>query len=86
MEIGVRELRNQLSRWIDVAQAGEEIVITERGRPVARLGPADGSTELQRLIAEGLVQPPAARRKPAADLKPVRARGSVSELVRDQRR
>jgi len=86
MEVGVRELRNQLSRWIDAAQAGEEIVITERGRPVARLGPADGSTKLERLIAEGLVQPPRAPRQPAADFKPVRARGSVSALVRDQRR
>jgi prevent-host-death family protein len=41
--VGVRELRQNLSRYLDRVKAGEDLVVTERGRPVARLVPA-GST------------------------------------------
>jgi len=36
MEVGVRELRTNLSQWIARAKRGQEVVITERGKPVAR--------------------------------------------------
>ena len=35
--VGVRDLRNNLKRYLDRVKAGEEVVITERGKPVARL-------------------------------------------------
>jgi prevent-host-death family protein len=38
-EIGINEARTALSRLVDRVQAGEEIVITRRGEPVARLAP-----------------------------------------------
>ena len=38
---GVREARQNLSALLDEVKQGREIVITERGRPVARLVPAD---------------------------------------------
>jgi len=41
MQIAGRECNNRLSEQLRRAQAGEEIVVTSRGRPVARLGPAD---------------------------------------------
>ena len=37
MEISVREMKNNLSKYIKRVQGGEEVVITDRGRPVARL-------------------------------------------------
>jgi prevent-host-death family protein len=40
---GVREARQNLSALIDEVKKGREIVITERGRPVAKLVPADRS-------------------------------------------
>ena len=42
MHIGVRELRADLARLVRRAGAGEEIVVTVGGRPVARLGPLAG--------------------------------------------
>ena len=39
MTIPARDLRNDTSGVLRRAQAGEEVVITVRGRPVARLGP-----------------------------------------------
>ncbi len=45
MNVSIRELKNHLSQYLRRVQAGEDVVITSRGRPVARLTPAvTGST------------------------------------------
>ena len=52
-QVGVRELRQNLSRYLVQVKAGESFAVTERGREVARLlpsGPAD--SPLARLAAE----------------------------------
>jgi prevent-host-death family protein len=86
MEVGIRDFRSQLSRWIEVVKGGSDVLITDRGRPVARLIPATSSRPLDRLIALGLVQPPSAPRRPIDGQRRVPVKGSVSELVADQRR
>lgn len=51
--VGVRELRQNLSRYLVKVKEGESFVVTERGREVARLspsGPAD--SPIARLVAE----------------------------------
>lgn len=56
--VGVRELRQNLSRYLDRVKGGERLVVTERNRPVAMLGPVAGNEDpLERLIAAGLVRP-----------------------------
>ena len=58
--IGIRELRQHASRYIDLVKAGESIEVTERGTPVARLVPVtDDRSVLQRLIDEGQATRPA---------------------------
>jgi prevent-host-death family protein len=39
MEVGVRELRNHLSRYLDRVRDGDELVVTDRGRAIARVVP-----------------------------------------------
>ena len=39
MRVGIRELRQDASTWVRRAAAGETIEVTDRGRPVAQLGP-----------------------------------------------
>jgi prevent-host-death family protein len=58
--IGVRELRQNLSVYLDRVKAGETLEVTEHGHPVARLGPrpAQPMTAIERLIAEGRATPP----------------------------
>lgn len=64
-KIGIRELRQHASRWVAKAKAGATIQITDRGRPVARLIPADPvETGRDALIAEGLLIPAANPRTP----------------------
>ena len=51
--VGVRELRQNLSKYLDRVKAGEAFVVTERGREVARLTPTGRhETALARIIAE----------------------------------
>lgn len=84
MEVGVRELRNNLSRYLDRVRDGEEVVVTDRGRAIARVLPVGTERVLDRLIAEGVVTP--ARRPKRRASKPIRTKGTVSDLVAEQRR
>jgi prevent-host-death family protein len=86
LEVGVRDLRRELRRWLELAGEGVEIVVTERGRPIAKIVDLDSESGLERLRRAGLVQMPTRPRPRAEELDPVRARGSVSDLVADQRR
>ncbi len=84
-EAGVRELRDHLSRYLELVKAGEELTVTDRGRPIARLVPVGGTTTFDRLIAEGLVAPAVSRRRDRPSPR-VPATGPVSDLVAEQRR
>jgi prevent-host-death family protein len=57
--VGVRELRQNLSRYLRRVARGERLEVTERGRPVALLGPVGESESPQRrLVASGRARPP----------------------------
>ena len=55
-EIGVFEAKNKLSALLDEVEAGAEITITRRGRPVARLVPASPAFASERALraAQGI--------------------------------
>jgi prevent-host-death family protein len=57
--VGVAELRQNLSVYLRRVSKGERLVVTDRNRPVAELGPAPSTgSDVDRLIAEGKVSPP----------------------------
>jgi prevent-host-death family protein len=57
--VGVAELRQNLSVYLRKIAAGERFVVTDRNRPVAMLGPIPSAeSRLDQLIAEGQVKPP----------------------------
>jgi len=63
--VGVAELRQNLSRYLRRVARGERLLVTDRNRPVAELGPPPtGARELDRLIAEGRVSRPRRRGLP----------------------
>jgi len=84
MEVGVRELRNNLSRYLELVRDGEEVVVTDRGRAIARVSPIGAERVLDRLIAEGVVTRATQQKRRAGS--PIKAKGIVSDLVSDQRR
>jgi len=86
-EVGIKQFRANLSRWIDIVKGGEDVVITERGRPVARVIGADDQTPLERLIAQGLVRRAKGPKTPATGAPRVKLKsGTMAEFIKEQRR
>ena len=86
VDVPVTTLRAELSTWIERAKAGEDVVITERGVPVARILAVDSAPLLDQLTQRGLLSKPSAARPKARGAKRAHSTGSVSELVGEQRR
>ena len=87
MDVSISTLRAELSTWIERARAGEEVVVTDRGTPVARLLAIDTAPLLDQLIRTGVLNRPRRDDRPAArGVTRAHASGPVSELVSEQRR
>jgi prevent-host-death family protein len=86
MDVAVTELRAHLSEWLERAREGSEVIITDRGMPVARLLGLSTTATLERLAAEGIIGRPAGRRPAAAGRVRPRPRRALSSVVSDQRR
>ncbi|MGL4174888.1 MAG: type II toxin-antitoxin system Phd/YefM family antitoxin [Dermatophilaceae bacterium] len=87
MDVGVSVLRAEMSQWIQRARAGEEVVVTDRGTPVARLVAVDSAPLLEQLTRDGVIAAPRRIVRPKArSERRVKARRPVSELVGEQRR
>lgn len=57
--VGVRELRQNLSKYLRRVARGETLEVTERGRPVAILGPlTEPASPLDRLVSAGRAKRP----------------------------
>lgn len=70
-------MRQNLSGYLRRVAAGERLVVTDRNKPVAELGPPPSTgSHLDRLIAEGKVRPP---RRPGPLPEPLRLSGGVDE-------
>jgi prevent-host-death family protein len=90
--VGVRELKNRLTRYLRETKEGGEIVVTERGNPIAVIQPiraakrASGlEARLASLAARGVVTLPS--RRPRRRVRLVTVKGpSVSRAVLEDRR
>ncbi|MGH2948317.1 MAG: type II toxin-antitoxin system Phd/YefM family antitoxin [Solirubrobacteraceae bacterium] len=56
-DVGVRELKQRLSEYLDRAEHGELVRVTDRGRPKALLGPLPGRARVEEGLAEGWITP-----------------------------
>jgi prevent-host-death family protein len=58
--VGVRELRQNLSVYLDRVKDGETLEVTEHGHSVAHLAPIPpkAATRLEQMVAEGSARPP----------------------------
>jgi len=85
--IGIRELRQDASKYLRLVEAGEVIEVTDRGRPVARLVPIPREeTVIERLIREGRATP---AKGSLADLPPplppLPGQPTLSEILAEMR-
>jgi prevent-host-death family protein len=56
-DVGVRELKQRLSEYLDRAERGEVLRVTDRGRPKAVLGPVPGRARVEDGIRAGWIAP-----------------------------
>jgi prevent-host-death family protein len=89
--VGSRELKNRLGRYLGLVGKGETIIVTDRGKPVARLvppspnqaGPVGLEEVLQQLEAEGHLR---RGTRPFKRIKPIRIKGKpASQIVLEDR-
>lgn len=84
---GIRDLKNNLSRYIRRIEAGERIAITAHGRVVAELAPPGTSTKnnvsrFDALVASGIIRPPLETGDPTEDWPDIRLpAGTAVELI-----
>lgn len=87
VRIGVRALKNGLSRYLKSVKQGETIIVTERKKPIAKLSPVKTGVPLayEFLIKEGTVSWSGGKPQGAAVSKTGDAR-ELSALVAEDRR
>ena len=84
--MAITELRARLSVWLDLVRHGEEVVITDRGLPVARLLGLESTATLERLTDEGVIaRPESAQRPKAAGRTRPRPGRPIADIVSEQR-
>ncbi len=89
IHVGVRELKNRLSEYLAHVKAGEEIIITEHKKPVARIVPPERSVPeaITNLVREGSASWSGLKPGMALAVKPGDKRAiTISDIVIEDRR
>ena len=90
--VGVKQLKDRLTEYLGHAKHGEEVVVTERGTPIALIQPIKNASKasslepkLARLAAQGAVTLPT--QKPLKRVRLVRVSGKpISKAIVEDRR
>jgi prevent-host-death family protein len=87
-KVGIRELKARLSEYLREVKAGRTVTITEHGRPVGRLVPADYPVEdrVQAMLDAGLAEWSGRRLPPMKPPAKVKQGHSVADLLIEDRR
>jgi prevent-host-death family protein len=85
MEIGIRELRDGLSRYLDRVREGGTITVTDHGRPIARIVPVGRLTGYEQMKLDGRITPARRPKGPAPEPIELEGGGTVSEFIAEQR-
>ena len=85
--VSLSELHKNLRQYIDQARNGQEIAVTDRGRTVARIAASAGAAvNTDRLSKDEVLTTPARMPKQSPLPAPIKIAGTVSYLIKEQRR
>ena len=88
----ISELKARLSAFLDIVRQGDEVLVTDRGRVIARLAPVTGDllgeSRRELLVRTGRVRPPTAKLPKAfwKAKRPADAKGRSLAALLDERR
>ena len=86
MDVAITDLRAHLSDWLERARQGAEVIITDRGLPVARLLGIDTTMTIERLTADGVIaRPQRAVRPVASGRRRPRPRRPIADIIGEHR-
>jgi prevent-host-death family protein len=85
MDVGVRELKQQLSRYLARVARGETIRVTDRGVPKAILAPLPAAPRLEEGVSQGWISAPSGRVPPPARVRRARSGVRVDEALAEDR-
>jgi prevent-host-death family protein len=85
--VGIRQLKEQLSHYVDQVKGGSTVLITDRGKPVGRIVPVASSLEskLERLAEANLLAWSGRKLGAVTPVVPVRSEKTVSDLLLEDR-
>jgi prevent-host-death family protein len=91
VKVGVKEMKNNLSRFLARVKQGEDVVITERGKPIARIVKESDARSavyaaLSDLVEKGIVTLPSKSLEVEAPTAIKTIGKAVSEMVVEDRR
>ncbi len=79
--VGIRQLKNRLSDYMNRVRAGERLIVTDRGRPIAVVIPAGTDKHIETLLGEQLVRWGGGKPRGARTPIKVKAAHSLSDAV-----
>jgi prevent-host-death family protein len=82
-DVGVRELKQRLSEFLDRAERGETVRVTDRGRPKAVLGPLPGRARIADGIESGWITPGSGQ--PLVDVRRAPGRRRIADVLVEDR-
>lgn len=88
VEVGIRELRENLRAFLERAKNGDVVVVTDRGKPIAHITSSEEDAAWARAIANGEITP-ARRPRSRIDVEKLprlRGRPTATDVLLEQRR
>jgi prevent-host-death family protein len=85
--VGIRELKAQISKYMRRVKEGQTLVITERGKPIGRIIPAEQTLEerMLKLVEAGLIHWNGKKLEPHAPIGINRGDQLMSDIVSEDR-
>jgi prevent-host-death family protein len=81
--VGVRDLRDHLSRYLAEVKAGRPITVTEHGTVIGTIVPMRFSARTMQLFREGKVELPILPKRLASEFKRVPVQGGIQDILRE---
>ena len=83
LTVGIRDLRDHLSRYLAEVKAGRSIAVTEHGTVIGTIVPMRFSERTMQLYREGKINLPTLPKRPASEFKRVLVEGGIQDILRE---